>query len=112
MFTNGQYSRQAQLVQQNEAAIVPENTLIAYEPKGQEFIQFCELVYGLTGNNVVPVVTVTEEKVFAFLFFQAFRPQRKRGRKRKQREEDEIHEQTIETPVQFDKEEFDRVILY
>ena len=69
MFSNGKYARQAQLVQENEAAIVPDNTVIAYKSKGQEFLHFCHQVYKSTSNNAVSVVTVTEEKVFALIIF-------------------------------------------
>lgn len=49
-----------------------KNTLRCYKPKQFEFVQFCESVYH---QDVQPKL-VTEDKVFTFLFYQAYRQKR------------------------------------
>lgn len=73
MFTTGPFAAQSQLILDNEAALVPHNTNLSYEPKAQEFLEFCTLIYGPGSpfhSPFIPAETVTEEKVFAFLFYQ------------------------------------------
>ena len=57
------------------------NTGISYLPKRKEFMAFCDHVF-----RVLPMdqrYSVTKEKVIKFLVYQAFREQKKRGRKKK-----------------------------
>ena len=49
-----------------------KNTLRCYKPKQFKFLQFCESVYH---QDVQPKL-VTEDKVFTFLFYQAYRQKR------------------------------------
>ena len=70
----------------------PENTKKQMDPKLFEFIQYCHLVYP---NDPFPT-HITFEKVFPFVFYQAFREQRDPSKRRKKGQ-----------PVQFNKEEFD-----
>ena len=78
-FTSGPYAQHAQRVLQDNEESVPLNTQIAYARKGQEFLSFCDKIYGNKCSDEVSVRTVTEEKLFAFLFYQAYRSVRGRG---------------------------------
>ena len=69
---------QQQLVARALIKNTAKNTTIAYESKQVEFIEYCEKIY----LGMAPA-TVTEPKLFDFLFYQAFRPQRKRGGKKR-----------------------------
>ena len=110
-FATGAYIAQSQLVLRSEAAQVPENTLLAYS-KDTEFIEYCESVH--SGSPISPATHITEEKAFAFLFYQAFRSQRKRGRKRKLLENNAtlfgLPPETEEQPRKFDRDDYDKVI--
>jgi hypothetical protein len=59
----------------------PLNTTLAYDPKAKEYDTFCDHVY----RDYPPSTryTVGTEKVFLFLFYQAFRNKYKRGGLRK-----------------------------
>lgn len=94
-FTSGPFAVQAQRILDQEERLTRRNTKIAYDRKGKEFLAFCKAVYS---SQDIPT-TVTEEKVFGFLFYQAYRPCRKRGRKR-----------NASADVIFDLEEFNSVI--
>jgi hypothetical protein len=78
-YTSGQFAAAAQHVQRDSQALIPENTIIAYKAKAAEFIVFCNTIYS---NQDYPQ-TVTEEKVFGFLFYQAYRGKRRKGRARR-----------------------------
>lgn len=73
-FTSGPYAAQSRVVLDNEAALIPANTLASYEPKANEFLEFCKILYGVPNTRFhrsgIPYETVTEEKVFSFLFYQ------------------------------------------
>ena len=58
-----------------------ENTAAAYDPKAVEYEQFCNYQYA--GSHVSSRYTVTTEKVFDFLFYQAFRDKYGRGGKKR-----------------------------
>ena len=73
MYTSGAYAEHARRVLRDDADGVPRNTLLAYERKGAEFQEFCVQIHG--------DLTVTEEKVFSFLYYQCYRKTR-RGTKR------------------------------
>ncbi|KAJ3398967.1 hypothetical protein HDU80_008411 [Chytriomyces hyalinus] len=57
---------------------MPVNTRLAYDRKGAEFLAYCRDIFA---EQAIPI-TVTEEKLFGFLYYQAHRPQCKRGKKR------------------------------
>lgn len=76
-FTSGRFARQAQHVIEQEGRLSKKNTLLAYDNKGREFLEFCNAVFS---HEAIPT-TVTEEKLFGFLYYQSQRSSRKRGRK-------------------------------
>ncbi len=53
----------------------PENTRKAYEPKMKEYFEFCKTVY----PNDPHFNILTREKMYRFMYFQAFREKKKRG---------------------------------
>ena len=65
------------LVRQGAKDLEKQNTIRCYEPKKFEFLQFCKSVYNM---EIAPEV-ITEDKVFTFLFYQAYR-QKKSTRQR------------------------------
>jgi hypothetical protein len=58
----------------------PINTSLAYDPKAAEYNTFCDCVY----SDYQPSThyTIGTEKVFLFLFYQAFRNKCKKGGKK------------------------------
>ncbi|MEY4861806.1 MAG: hypothetical protein RL059_1510 [Bacteroidota bacterium] len=94
-FTSGIFATQAQRVLQDTRMDIPANTNKAYSPKEKEFLAFARQVFS---NQALPDI-VTEEKVFAFLYYQAYRSKKKRGRKRKDT-----------TMILFDVKEYDEVM--
>ena len=78
-FTSGQYAAQAQRVLCDALLDIPLNTNKAYKPKETEFLQFARTVFS---DHPIPDI-VTEEKVFAFLYYQAYRRPKKRGRSKR-----------------------------
>jgi hypothetical protein len=69
---------QRAVVNLNEA-FLPSNTSRAHQPKVAEFFQFCDEIYPMEHYKY----HLTFEKVYRFLYFQAFRPLKARGGKRK-----------------------------
>ncbi len=59
----------------------PQNTALAYDPKQNEFYTFCDHVY--RDYHISTRYTIGTEKVFLFLFYQAFRAKYKCGGKKK-----------------------------
>jgi Centromere DNA-binding protein complex CBF3 subunit, domain 2 len=53
----------------------PTNTAKAHEPKIEEFFQFCDMVYPTDPYKY----NIAFEKVYRFMYYQAFRPLKKRG---------------------------------
>ena len=78
-FTSGSFAVQAQRILDHEEQLTRRNTRLAYDRKTQEFVAFCNSMYS---THEFPT-TVTEEKVFGFLYYQAYRKTRRRGRKRR-----------------------------
>ena len=78
-FTTGIFATQAQRVLEDTRLDIPVNTNRAYGPKEKEFIAFAREIFS---NQALPDI-VTEEKVFAFLYYQAYRSPKKRGRRRR-----------------------------
>ena len=74
------------------------NTRRCYGPKKIEFSQFCHSVFSEDENPE----TVTEDKVFIFLFYQAYRA-KKTGKARSSK--------TSETVIHFSRETFDNVMI-
>lgn len=58
-----------------------DNTLIAYIPKQLEFQEYCKKVHGRLPPH--EVYLVTNEKLYDFLTYVAFRPKREAGTKKK-----------------------------
>eukprot|EP00536_Pseudo-nitzschia_multiseries_P008972 jgi/Psemu1/21960/gm1.21960_g len=80
-YTNGIFAKAARQVQHDDNDGIPINTQLAYGQKGEEFLQYCTSVFSSCGYSTQ---IVTEEKVFGFLFYQAYQTQRTRGRKKQQ----------------------------
>jgi hypothetical protein len=80
-FVHGSFNEETQQVLADDKAGQPANTKKAYGVKVKEFLAFCEEIF--TSNDpALPSTIVTEEKLFAFLFYQSRRPVRKQGKKR------------------------------
>jgi hypothetical protein len=74
MFTTGIFARQSQQLLIEEEATQRNNTKRCYSLKSNEFKAFCLRVYG---EGPYPYV-VTEEKLFGFLYYQAYRGKRRK----------------------------------
>ena len=83
-FVSGQYATQAQRVLKENEKLGRLNTKKAYDPKIEEFKEFCNDQFS---HHDFPSC-VTEEKTFAFLYYQAFREIRRRGRKKRNNADD------------------------
>ena len=70
-----QMSVMAQAVQHIILASRSDNTAVAYDPKANEWDQFCN--YTCSNEALNTCYTVTSDKIFSFLAYQAFRSQRK-----------------------------------
>jgi hypothetical protein len=83
MFTTGDFSQQAQSILKESQVMMPKNTRLAYDRKMLEFKAFCNFKF----NHLPPAAlyTVTEDKTFSFLYYQAHRPIRARGRSKEER---------------------------
>jgi len=73
-----------------------KNTPLSYEAKKYEFRLYCDAKYG--GLPLERRYTVTGEKVKEFIFYVAFREQKKKGRKPKG-----------SAPVSFDLNQYERI---
>ena len=56
----------------------PENTKKGFEPKMKEYFVFCCEVYPLDPHNHI----LQREKMYRFMYYQAFREKKKRGGRR------------------------------
>lgn len=75
----GPFAAHAQRVLREAEIHRPDNTTLAYGPKKEEFRGFCDIVYAGKPHPR----TITEEKVFGFLYYQSYRThfdRKKRGR--------------------------------
>lgn len=77
--------QQAVMCAEDEA--MPENTMKAFLPKQNEFYQFCDYQYPSQSTGGIRDGTtfnygLNAEKAHLFMYYQSFRPQRKRGGKR------------------------------
>eukprot|EP00536_Pseudo-nitzschia_multiseries_P001748 jgi/Psemu1/3973/gm1.3973_g len=104
-YTSGSFATAAQLVATDDTDGIPRNTKLAYDRKGTEFIQFCQTT--IFENTDYPL-TVRGDKVFGFLFYQAYRARRKRGRRkvRMEQEQDVSEGMPKQSPTLFDAEEY------
>lgn len=80
IYTSGPYAAHSQRLLEEVAQTRPANTLTAYEPKAKEFIDFCNEKYADRGAPYAELVS--EEKVFAYLLYQAHRKKGKGGKGR------------------------------
>jgi hypothetical protein len=86
-YTSGEFASQvilifitkAQRILNETISHLPQNTNLAYNPKEEEFLSYCRQKYG----GDLYRETVTEDKTFSFLYFQAYRQPKKRGRKKR-----------------------------
>ncbi len=76
-FTTGPYAAQGRRLLNDAREIVPENTKLAYANFQEEFKGFCDAKHA---NDQFPHC-VTEEKLFGFLWYQAYRNRRPRNLK-------------------------------
>lgn len=66
-------------VERERKRFTPANTKVAYGPKQVEWFGYCDKVYPNCESSHV----VTEPKLFAFLYYQSFRPHKARGGRKK-----------------------------
>jgi hypothetical protein len=78
----------------------PVNTTLAYSPKELEYFAYCDHRY----RGLPDVVTVTPGKLYEFLFYQAMRQRRKRGRRKRSLVSDDF-------VTKFSGAEFDCLML-
>jgi hypothetical protein len=67
----GAHAAMVRAVYERNDTLKPTNTDIAYDPKKEEFLQFCDTVFG----HLQPEYrrSVTPEKAYMFCWYQAFR---------------------------------------
>ena len=108
MFSPGASELLSRRVLEEEAAQRPENTKKAYEPKLKEFIAFCDEKF--RGSSFPR--QVTEEKVFAFMYFQSHRKKKRGGKKRPkcELENDGENGTNATSSGTFDVAEFDKIM--
>jgi hypothetical protein len=104
MYSSGPHARLSQRVLADSACLTPTNTGKAYAPKKKEFEDFCKAIHADKEASIR--FTVTEEKLFSFLYFQANRKCRKNGAKKRKAQEEEDDEDDYN----FDVAEYDEVI--
>ena len=101
---NAQLQRQmgimAQAVQQINLSNRRQNTASAYDPKADEWDAFCS--HYASGEQLATRYTVTSDKLYAFLCYQAFRNQRKRGGGKRQSD-------GSRPKAEFDPQEFEGI---
>lgn len=70
----GAHAAMVRAVYEKNDSLKPTNTDIAYDPKKEEFLQFCDSVFG----HLQPEYrrSVTPEKAYMFCWYQAFRSKR------------------------------------
>ena len=73
--TNSRLENVAFRISQGER---PDNTALAYDPKEEEWRQFCAHVY----KNDSTAIILNGDRVYRFLFYQCFRELKKRGGKK------------------------------
>ena len=98
-FTTGQYAAQARSVLDEYHRSRPPNTIKNYQRYAEEFHEFCEAKY----PHDVFKQQITEEKVFIFLFYLAFRKKRS-GKKRKVSDNEGV------PTKRFDVREFNEIV--
>jgi hypothetical protein len=97
-FTTAPYAALAVRVRDDHAEVAEKrNTTIAYSRPKKEFKLMCDYQYPLLSE--ASRYLVDEPKTFVFLYYTAYRPQKKRGRAK--RGEQKIH---------FDQESFSRLV--
>ena len=96
-FLQGQFGAHAQRVLLENEKNRPENTKAAYGPKQNEYKGYCEVIYS---HEPYPY-TITEEKVFGFMYYQAYRAHFNVKKRNSNREQ--IH-------LNFDKADFNMVM--
>lgn len=79
-FTSGIFASHARQVLIEESENQKTNTDQAYESKAEEFLNFCDAIFP-SSESAANSRTVTEEKLFGFLYYQSRRPKRKRGKR-------------------------------
>jgi phage antirepressor YoqD-like protein len=95
-FGHGQYASQARRLLQDQAAHARPNTIASYNPRIKEFREYCQAKFSNLRSYAIE--QVTEEKLFGFLFYQAYQKKRQNGRKKEQQQ------------FVFDPDDFDHVM--
>jgi hypothetical protein len=109
-FVSGPFAAAAQQVLRDDRVGRPINTSKIYDGRVKEFIDFCMAKYPSRGRGADSPTTVTEEKLFGFLFYQSRRPPRSlKGRKNKKKQttdrEDEEEQEVLDGS--FNENEYD-----
>eukprot|EP00536_Pseudo-nitzschia_multiseries_P006942 jgi/Psemu1/16486/gm1.16486_g len=68
-YTSGIFAKAARQAQHDDNDGIPINTQLAYGQKGEEFLHYCTSLFSSCGYSTQ---IVTKEKVFGFLFYQAY----------------------------------------
>jgi len=99
-FANIAFAAQAQRLYRDVEGTRPDNTKLAYDPKIQEYFQFCDDVFS---EEEYPC-TITEPKLFIFLYYHSYRGHKEQQKKRGHNGE------ILEQPKRFDRADYDKVI--
>ena len=79
-FTQGVFAKHAQQILAEEAEYGVANTALAYGTKKKEFIGYCNHQFPQQADSLFSSTTVTEGKIFGFLYYQSRRSKQKRGK--------------------------------
>ena len=78
-YTAGIFAPHAQQVLADDRDGKPANTKRAYDGKRDEFLAYCQYAHSGGSEGVFNPFTVTEEKLFGFLYYCSRRPKRPSG---------------------------------
>ena len=79
----------------------PDNTKIAYDPKQEEFIEFCAYQHPSNPSLGLVSSTVTPGKVFEFLYYVSRRGKRKTKKKKDQIKFDRVEYEIIKRDIDY-----------
>ena len=87
----------------------PVNTMLAYEGKQAEFVEFCRYIFPSESPALVQEL-VTADKLYMFLWYQSLRGKHKPGKKKRHSNGNEAQQQGEEHSC-FDPEDYNAVNL-
>ena len=107
-FTSGPYASHARAVLAQQDEFDKKNTLLAYNNKVSKFVGFCHSLFP-PSSAADNAATVTEEKLFGYLFFTSRRSVRNRGMRQQTRHANSSSSSSKQAGM-FDRAEYDRVM--